>query len=154
MQQRAEARPRYSVSLTEVAVAKVGSLLATEGASGLGIGLRVRVEPGGCSGLRYQLYFDGQYARVLTKDQAERVDEEFAEPDDEDTAVQRATMADAGESVVWFGEEHEVAVLIDKKSGPHVDGSVIDFTDTIEKQGFVITNPKGQGGCACGNSFH
>lgn len=90
MQQKAEIRPRYSVSLTEVAVAKVGTLLATECASGSGLGLRVRVEPGGCAGLRYQLYFDDQYAKVPAKDQAERVDEGFAGPDDEETAVQPA----------------------------------------------------------------
>lgn len=44
------------VILTDVAAGKVGSLLAQEGRDDLV--LRIAVQPGGCSGLRYQLYFD------------------------------------------------------------------------------------------------
>ena len=44
------------VILTEVAAVKVGTLLAQEGRDDLR--LRIAVQPGGCSGLRYQLYFD------------------------------------------------------------------------------------------------
>jgi iron-sulfur cluster assembly accessory protein len=44
------------VILTEVAATKVTSLLAQEGREDLR--LRIAVQPGGCSGLRYQLYFD------------------------------------------------------------------------------------------------
>ncbi len=44
------------VILTDGAAAKVGSLLAQEGRDDLR--LRIAVQPGGCSGLRYQLYFD------------------------------------------------------------------------------------------------
>ena len=44
------------ISLTDAASAKVASLLAQEGRDDRY--LRVAVQPGGCSGLRYQLYFD------------------------------------------------------------------------------------------------
>src|SRR5579875_95495 len=44
------------VILTEAAAAKVSSLLAQEDRDDLR--LRIAVQPGGCSGLRYQLYFD------------------------------------------------------------------------------------------------
>ena len=44
------------VILTDTAAAKVGSLLAQEGRNDLR--LRIAVQPGGCSGLRYQLFFD------------------------------------------------------------------------------------------------
>ncbi len=44
------------VILTDVAAAKVSNLLAQEGRDDLR--LRIAVQPGGCSGLRYQLYFD------------------------------------------------------------------------------------------------
>ena len=44
------------IVLTEGAATKVGSLLAQEGREDLK--LRIAVQPGGCSGLRYQLYFD------------------------------------------------------------------------------------------------
>ncbi len=44
------------VLLTETAAAKVKALLDQEGRDDLA--LRVAVQPGGCSGLRYQLFFD------------------------------------------------------------------------------------------------
>lgn len=44
------------IKLTDVATEKVRSLLASEGRDDLA--LRVAVQPGGCSGLRYQLFFD------------------------------------------------------------------------------------------------
>lgn len=44
------------VTLTEAAAAKAASLLAIEGRDDLA--LRIAVQPGGCSGLRYQLMFD------------------------------------------------------------------------------------------------
>jgi len=44
------------VLLTDPAAEKVASLLAQEGRDDLS--LRVAVQPGGCSGLRYQLFFD------------------------------------------------------------------------------------------------
>src|SRR5882724_1039371 len=45
-----------SINLTEAAAVKVGNLLEQEGRDDLR--LRIAVQPGGCSGLRYQLYFD------------------------------------------------------------------------------------------------
>ena len=44
------------IVLTEAAAAKVKALLDSEGRDDLA--LRVAVQPGGCSGLRYQLFFD------------------------------------------------------------------------------------------------
>jgi len=44
------------IALTPVAAEKVAALLQQEGRDDLA--LRVAVQPGGCSGLRYQLYFD------------------------------------------------------------------------------------------------
>ncbi|CAB4695136.1 MAG: iron-sulfur cluster assembly accessory protein [Actinobacteria bacterium] len=48
--------PATGIVLTDVAATKVAALLAQEGRDDLS--LRVAVQPGGCSGLRYQLYFD------------------------------------------------------------------------------------------------
>ena len=45
-----------AVVLTDVASTKVKALLEQEGRTDLA--LRVAVQPGGCSGLRYQLFFD------------------------------------------------------------------------------------------------
>ena len=107
----------HAVALTETAAGKVKSLLSQEGRDDLR--LRVAVQPGGCSGLIYQLYFD---ERLLD-----------------------------GDGVVDF---EGVEVVVDKMSVPYLDGAVIDFEDTIQKQGFTIDNPNAQGSCACGDSFH
>lgn len=46
------------IALTETAAEKVKELLVEEGRDD--IGLRVAVQPGGCSGLRYAMYLDDQ----------------------------------------------------------------------------------------------
>ncbi|OBH20091.1 iron-sulfur cluster insertion protein ErpA [Mycolicibacter sinensis] len=46
----------HGVVLTDEAAAKVKSLLAQEGRDDLT--LRISVQPGGCAGLRYNLFFD------------------------------------------------------------------------------------------------
>ena len=109
--------PTHGVNLTEVAQTKVRALLEQEGRADLR--LRIAVQPGGCSGLIYQLYFD---ERVLD-----------------------------GDAVLNFDG---VEVIVDKMSAPYLEGSTIDFEDTIEKQGFSIDNPNAAGSCACGDSFH
>lgn len=48
--------PAHDVALTDVAAAKVKALLEQEGRDDLR--LRLGVQPGGCSGLIYQLVFD------------------------------------------------------------------------------------------------
>ena len=104
------------INLSPLAGAKVKSLLEQEGRDDLS--LRISVQPGGCSGLRYQLFFD---ERTLD-----------------------------GDVVTDFDG---VAVVVDRMSVPYLNGAVIDFVDTIEKQGFTIDNPNATGSCACGDSF-
>lgn len=48
----------HGVTLTETAAQKVKTLLTAEGRDDLR--LRITVQPGGCSGLIYQLFFDEQ----------------------------------------------------------------------------------------------
>ena len=57
------------VVLTETAATKVKNLLEQEGRDDLA--LRVAVQPGGCSGLRYQLFFD---ERTLDGDASQAYD--------------------------------------------------------------------------------
>ncbi|MBO1902560.1 iron-sulfur cluster insertion protein ErpA [Leucobacter weissii] len=108
--------PAHQVGLTDGARDKVHQLLTQEGRDDLR--LRIAVQPGGCSGLIYQLFFD---ERLLEND-----------------------------AVVEFGG---VEVIVDQMSIPYLNGATIDFSDTIEKQGFTIDNPNAQGSCACGDSF-
>ena len=48
--------PAHGVTLSESAAAKAKGLLERDGSSDMV--LRIAVQPGGCSGLRYQLFFD------------------------------------------------------------------------------------------------
>jgi iron-sulfur cluster assembly accessory protein len=48
------------VTLSDLAAAKVGQLLASE--DGEGLVLRVAVRPGGCSGYSYEMFFDTEVA--------------------------------------------------------------------------------------------
>src|SRR6476620_4045858 len=104
------------VVLSEAAALKVRELLDQEGRDDLR--LRIAVQPGGCAGLQYQLFFD---ERSL----------------DGDLEL----------------DLHGVPVVLDRMSAPYLGGATIDFTDTIEQQGFTIDNPNASSGCACGNSF-
>ncbi len=52
--------PQQPILLTNSAVAKIKSLLSSEGEDDLG--LRVAVRPGGCSGFSYDMFFDADVA--------------------------------------------------------------------------------------------
>lgn len=107
----------FPVTLTQEASDKAYNLLVKEGREDLR--LRVAVQPGGCSGLIYQLFFDERYLD--------------------------------GDEVEDFGE---LQVIVDNMSAPYLEGSIVDYKDSIEKQGFEINNPNAEGSCACGDSFH
>ena len=46
-----------------------------------------------------------------------------------------------------------VRVVVDPKSALFVSGSVLDFSDDLQKGGFRVTNPNAVAHCSCGESF-
>jgi iron-sulfur cluster assembly accessory protein len=112
-----EEKTATGVQVTDAAASKAKALLDQEGRDDLK--LRIAVQPGGCAGLRYQLFFD---ERDLD-----------------------------GDVVHDF---NGLSLVVDRMSAPYLSGAVIDFADTIEKQGFTIDNPNATGSCACGDSFN
>ena len=46
-----------------------------------------------------------------------------------------------------------VRLVVDPKSALFVSGSVLDFSDDLQKGGFKVTNPNAQAHCSCGESF-
>ena len=50
-------------------------------------------------------------------------------------------------------EIHGVKLAVDKKFDGHLDGTVVDFYDGLEKRGFVFNNPNETKKCGCGSSF-
>ena len=111
------ATDEHGVDLTDAAAGKAKALLDQEGRDDMH--LRIAVQPGGCAGLKYQLFFDD---RSLDGD--------------------------------LFRDFGGLKVAVDRMSAPYVQNAVIDFVDTIDKQGFTIDNPNATGSCACGDSFN
>jgi iron-sulfur cluster assembly protein len=50
-------------------------------------------------------------------------------------------------------ESAGVKVVIDPKSALFVSGSLLDFSDDLQKGGFKVTNPNAVAHCSCGESF-
>ena len=46
-----------------------------------------------------------------------------------------------------------VRVIVDPKSALFVSGSVLDYSDDLQKGGFKVTNPNAVAHCSCGESF-
>jgi iron-sulfur cluster assembly protein len=104
------------LTLTPDALNQLKNLLAKEDNPGLG--LRVFVSGGGCSGLQYGMAFDDQ-----------------PRPDDE---------------VI----EHEgIRLIVDEFSRDYIQGSEIDYVDSLMGAGFTVHNPNAVRSCSCGHSF-
>lgn len=48
---------------------------------------------------------------------------------------------------------HGVDVVVDKKSSLYLDGTIIDWYESIERRGFTFENPNAVKTCGCGSSF-
>jgi len=46
-----------------------------------------------------------------------------------------------------------INVVVDPKSALFVSGSVLDYSDDLQKGGFKVTNPNAVAHCSCGESF-
>jgi len=46
-----------------------------------------------------------------------------------------------------------VAVLVDPFSANYLQGSVVDFSDSLTGGGFKVSNPNARQSCGCGKSF-
>src|SRR5258708_29057835 len=48
---------------------------------------------------------------------------------------------------------HGVQVLVDPFSAQYLQGTVVDFSDSLTSGGFKISNPNARQSCRCGQSF-
>ncbi|HZU84919.1 MAG TPA: iron-sulfur cluster assembly accessory protein [Polyangiaceae bacterium] len=89
-----------------------------------GAGLRVGIRGGGCSGFSYVIEFhDG--------------------PPHARDRVFEFTASDAT----------PVRVVVDPKSLLYLNGTVLEWEQTLMRQGFKFANPNEKSGCGCGSSF-
>ena len=50
-------------------------------------------------------------------------------------------------------EQEGVRILVDDFSGPYLQGSEIDYVDSLMGAGFTVHNPNAVRSCSCGHSF-
>jgi iron-sulfur cluster assembly protein len=60
------------------------------------------------------------------------------------------TQSDEDDKIFEFGD---VRVFIDPKSFVYLRGMVLDWEDTLMRQGFLFNNPNATKSCGCGTSF-
>lgn len=59
--------------------------------------------------------------------------------------------AQEGDQVI---HNNGVRVVIDENSAPYLDGSKVDYVESIAGSGFMISNPNNWSTCGCGKSFN
>ena len=104
---------------------------------------------------------------TLTDIAAEKVTEFLASQEDApDTAGLRVGVRGGGCSGFQYAlaldeqrdgdkvfEDHGIRVIVDEQSLQYVDGSVVDFKESMMGAGFEVSNPNVVAACGCGSSF-
>jgi iron-sulfur cluster assembly accessory protein len=57
-----------------------------------------------------------------------------------------------GDDITWM--DGGINVYMDSQSARLMEGSEIDFVETVQGSGFKISNPNAVSSCGCGNSFN
>ena len=91
------------------------------------------VRGGGCSGFSYDIAFDekrteGKPSPAMATDPINEV-----------------------RDVLYT--QHGVTLISDRKSLIHLNGTEIDYVETLNKSGFKFNNPNVTNTCGCGESF-
>jgi iron-sulfur cluster assembly protein len=93
-------------------------------------GLRVGITGGGCSGLSYNIKFDTQ---PRERDRVYAFPQTHLDPE----------MTDAP----------AIRIFVDPKSFIYLHGMILDYEETLMRQGFNFINPHSTKSCGCGSSF-
>lgn len=80
--------------------------------------LRLRVVPGGCSGMQYMMGFDE---------------------------------AEQDRDLIF--ENYGLRVAVDPESYMFLEGTTVDYEESLMGSGFVLRNPNVKSSCGCGHSF-
>jgi iron-sulfur cluster assembly protein len=124
-------RAKAAVEITKNALKRIRVAMAKEGVSPEQGGLRLGVMGGGCSGLSYSIRFDSQ-------------------PRERDRVfIFGAGIETPGDPT----EGKPIRLFVDPKSFLYLAGMVLDFEETLMRQGFNFINPNSTKSCGCGSSF-
>jgi iron-sulfur cluster assembly protein len=129
----AEGQPtnQKGIQITDKALKRIRIAMAKEGVSPEQGGLRVGIQGGGCSGLSYNIRFDTQ-------------------------PRERDRVYAFGRGIPTAGDPTDgapIRIFVDPKSFLYLHGMVLDFEETLMRQGFNFINPNSTKSCGCGSSF-
>ena len=124
-------RAKQAIEITKNALKRIRIAMAKEGVSPDQGGLRVGIQGGGCSGLSYNIRFDGQSRE---RDRTFVFGEGLETPNDPSGGK-------------------PVRIFIDPKSFLYLAGMVLDYEESLLRQGFNFINPNSTKSCGCGTSF-
>ena len=116
-------RAKAAVEITKNALKRIRIAMAKEGVSPEQGGLRLGIQGGGCSGLSYNIRFD---TKPRERDRTFIFDDATNAP---------------------------IRIFVDPKSFIYLTGMVLDFEETLMRQGFNFINPNPTKSCGCGSSF-
>jgi iron-sulfur cluster assembly protein len=126
-----EPRAKNAVEITKSALKRIRIAMARENISPDDGGLRLGVQGGGCSGLSYNIRFD---TKPRERDRVFVFGAGLETPGDPSGAK-------------------PVRLFVDPKSFLYLAGMVLDFEETLMRQGFNFINPNSTKSCGCGSSF-
>src|SRR5580704_675791 len=118
------------IQVTLRALKRIRVAMAKEGITPDAGGLRVGIQGGGCSGLSYNIRFDTQ---PRERDRVYAFAQTHLDP----------TATDAP----------PIRIFVDPKSFIYLHGMVLDYEETLMRQGFNFINPHSTKSCGCGSSF-
>jgi iron-sulfur cluster assembly protein len=119
------------IQLTPRALKRLRIAMAKENITPDQGGLRVGIQGGGCSGLSYNIRFDTQ---PRERDRVFVFGSGVETPNDPSGA-------------------RPIRIFVDPKSFLYLAGMVLDFEETLMRQGFNFINPNSTKSCGCGSSF-
>jgi iron-sulfur cluster assembly protein len=129
-----EAAGAKGVQVTLRALKRIRVAMAKENISPAAGGLRVGITGGGCSGLSYNIRFDTQ-------------------PRERDRVYSFPQTHLLGLGLAVEPDAPAIRIFVDPKSFIYLNGMILDYEETLMRQGFNFINPHSTKSCGCGSSF-
>ena len=132
------------IQLTLRAHKRIRIAMAKENITPEAGGLRVGITGGGCSGLSYNIRFDTQ---PRERDRVYAFSQSHLDPQPQSSAQPPEGSARAAST------EPPIRIFVDPKSFIYLSGMILDYEETLMRQGFNFINPHSTKSCGCGSSF-
>jgi len=140
------------IKVTLRALKRIRTAMAKEGIATNAGGLRLGITGGGCSGLSYSIRFDTQPRerdRVFAFNQAHLDPQSPAQS----TSSEPPSEPTQNSAPAASSEAPPLRLFVDPKSFIYLSGMILDYEETLMRQGFNFINPHSTKSCGCGSSF-